>query len=329
MDRQRVRHATTAALLAFGATVAADSTAATTVSDWRTAEPFASIERGIERWLDLEADRVRVAWRDAVDNAAPAATLGPALIELTRLVESPVPPSLSASVRLATAERRLLERRYGECLKHLDAIEEADVYSPELRDYLLAVSAWGIVDRERVAAALQRLPSETDALDASLGVARRAIVESLRREVAREAPPLGEVAGLMGDAHRRLALGDADAETQSQQSRALARLDEMIEQLEQQQRDQQASQQGGAGGAGGRPAEESRPSELKADGKTDRRGFAAGDPWGALSPAERERLTQAIARDFPDHYRELIERYFETVADPSANAAEDVAEERP
>ena len=36
--------------------------------------------------------------------------------------------------------------------------------------------------------------------------------------------------------------------------------------------------------------------------------------WGDLPPHEREQALQQIGRDFPAHYRDLIEQYFRELA---------------
>ncbi|CAN0381653.1 unnamed protein product, partial [Ectocarpus sp. 4 AP-2014] len=113
--------------------------------------------------------------------------------------------------------------------------------------------------------------------------------------------------------------------TREGQQTILDELDKLIDELEK-QRQQQQQQQAAAGGAGGAaepgtPAEDSRPSELKGPGEVDRKRLVAGDAWGALPPAERERLTQAITRDYPPHYRALVEDYFRTLAAEADRAA--------
>ena len=39
-----------------------------------------------------------------------------------------------------------------------------------------------------------------------------------------------------------------------------------------------------------------------------------GDAWGAMPPAEREQILQALRDNFPRRYRKLVEQYYEELA---------------
>jgi acyl-CoA reductase-like NAD-dependent aldehyde dehydrogenase len=39
-----------------------------------------------------------------------------------------------------------------------------------------------------------------------------------------------------------------------------------------------------------------------------------GESWGAMAPAERERILQALRDNFPARYRQLVEQYYEQLA---------------
>ncbi len=226
--------------------------------------------------------------------------------------DHPIGPSL----RLAIAERLFYERRYDASLAWSEDLADEEVFSPELLHYLRAVAFRLVVDYDAAREELKPLPRE-ELLTAVLGAARQFVVERLRRELGQEkTKELAAISERMIDAERRLALGAAGKPTQAQQQRAIDALDELIKKLEEQQKEQQACSSGA--GPSSSPAQDSRPSDLKAAGEVDRKRLTAGDPWGTLSPAERERLTQEIARDFPGRYRGLIEGYFETLADPHA-----------
>ena len=36
-----------------------------------------------------------------------------------------------------------------------------------------------------------------------------------------------------------------------------------------------------------------------------------GDAWGAMPPAQREKILQALRDSFPRRYRQLVEQYYE------------------
>lgn len=39
-----------------------------------------------------------------------------------------------------------------------------------------------------------------------------------------------------------------------------------------------------------------------------------GQAWGAMKPAERERIIQLLKDRFPDRYRRLVEQYYRELA---------------
>jgi hypothetical protein len=239
-----------------------------------------------------------------------------------------LPPPVGASLRLAVAERLYFDGRYDAALAWITGIDAQAVYSPELAAYLEVVCAHGVVDDKRARAAL----GELGAAKGELGPARRWVADWIERELATDEPkPLALVERRMRDAHRRLAASEADETTLERQQQIVRDLDKLIKDLEkQQQQAQQAAQQAGAGGSQpSSPAEDSRPGELKGPGEVERKRVVAGGEWGSLPPAERERLAQGIARDFPGHYRQLVEEYFKTLADPQAPGENPGAEQEP
>lgn len=288
----------------------------------------------IGQWLAKRGgDAPSERWRRGA-SAAPASRVGGLLCELApiadarvgSLVDSPgatPPPWLAEtdvagpSIRLAIAERLAADERYDECLAWIDGLEPASVYSPDLLHYLRAVAFRMTVDDPAFAASLKALePLDASEASASLGLARGWLVEAMRRELREEEAPLPNVARRMEDVERRLALREAGAGTQERQQRVVEELDRLIKELEEQrqrQRQQQAASSGGSGAS--EPAEDSRPSELKGPGEIDRKRLVVGDAWGALTPAERERLTQALTRDYPPRYRALVEDYFRSLAE--------------
>ncbi len=48
----------------------------------------------------------------------------------------------------------------------------------------------------------------------------------------------------------------------------------------------------------------------KGPGEVDRKNIGGSSGWGSLPPKEREEALQQIGRDFPSHYRDVIEEYF-------------------
>ncbi len=52
----------------------------------------------------------------------------------------------------------------------------------------------------------------------------------------------------------------------------------------------------------------------KGPGVVTKRDVGHQSGWGNLPPKQREEALQQIARDFPAHYRDIIEQYFRKLA---------------
>ena len=228
---------------------------------------------------------------------------------------------LADSVALAVAEQFYLREKYLGTIAWLDCIEGGEVYSPALRVYLIATSNYLLVEYDKASEVLKGVEVDSNEVLQSLGRSRQQTLVQLARILESKKKELTEISQRMFDIERRLALGQTELPTTDQQQHVIDDLDKIIKKLEQQLQQQQ--QQGSAGGSpGGTPAQDSRPAEGKGPGDVDRKRFATGDPWGQLSPAERERLSQSIDRDFPSHYRNLIESYYQRLAEGEGNYQE-------
>jgi hypothetical protein len=71
--------------------------------------------------------------------------------------------------------------------------------------------------------------------------------------------------------------------------------------------------------------QDSRLAELKAPGKVDPRDIGHSADWGNMNDKDREQALQEIGREFPSHYREVIEEYFRQLA---TEPADDVQQAR-
>ena len=60
--------------------------------------------------------------------------------------------------------------------------------------------------------------------------------------------------------------------------------------------------------------QDSQIAELKGPGKVEPRDIGHGTGWGNLQDKDREKALQEIGREFPSHYREVIEEYFRRLA---------------
>ena len=60
--------------------------------------------------------------------------------------------------------------------------------------------------------------------------------------------------------------------------------------------------------------QDSQIAELKGPGKIDHKDIGHNAGWGNMNDKDREKAMQEIGREFPSHYREVIEEYFRRLA---------------
>jgi tetratricopeptide (TPR) repeat protein len=142
----------------------------------------------------------------------------------------------------------------------------------------------------------------------------------------RQAGHIGEVVDLMHFSGRRLTHGDTGEAVRTRQQRVLDILDQLIEEAEEEESSSSSSSSsGGGGGKSGNSPGQNKPSNPMQDstlpgGEAGEDSLRAsqrvkpGESWGAMAPAERERILQALRDNFPARYRQLVEQYYEQLA---------------
>jgi hypothetical protein len=65
--------------------------------------------------------------------------------------------------------------------------------------------------------------------------------------------------------------------------------------------------------------QDSQIAELKGPGKVDHKDLGHHAGWGNMNDKDREKAMQEIGREFPSHYREVIEEYFRRLAAEESN----------
>jgi hypothetical protein len=138
---------------------------------------------------------------------------------------------------------------------------------------------------------------------------------------------LDHISRRMNDVTRRLDFGHSGKKVQGVENGVIASLDKLIEELEKQAQAQagNGSGNGGPGQPGGRgqpqgiqsrgPAADSMPAVGKGPGNIDRKRIGSSSGWGDLPAKEREEALQQIGKDFPSHYRDIVESYFRKIAE--------------
>ncbi len=307
------------------------------IADWQPPSAVDVQARAFEWLNEREADdavRARAAeiWADGQPAAETAlleklartfALRNPQAAELVVLCAAPreqlVPPSQpwlmdselpvfeAGNLRLLFGGWLVHEEMYDEALEQIDDLRPEDVVAPAALLFYQGVAYHSLLEKEKGLAVLDRL------LDGAEQSPRRyvAVARLMREDLGGVEPDtLDHIARRMRDIRRRLELGRAGEKVRGIEDGVIESLDKLIKKLE----DQQQAAAGGGGGSGGSqsssPAPDSRILGGKGPGEVDRKNIGSESGWGSLPPKEREEALQQIGRDFPSHYRDVIEEYF-------------------
>ena len=233
--------------------------------------------------------------------------------DATWIDDSNLAPFIKENLHLYMARWLAQQSMYDAALDQTANLETTDVVDPASLLFYRMVSYHQLVEPEHSRAALVELMEH----ETHLPLRYRQVAEMIEQDLANlKDESLDHVSRRMNDVRRRLDLGQAGKTVQVVEKGVVDSLDKLIKQIEEQQQQQQ---QGAAGSAqSSSPMEDSRLPSLKAPGKVDQRDVGHQSGWGNLPPKEREEALQQIGRDYPAHYRQLIEQYFRDLADQSS-----------
>ncbi len=307
-------------------------------ADW--APPaMVDVEAEALRWLNEREpdDAVRARFGEIWSEEQPAqqtallekvartfALVDPQAAELVALCSAPrvdlVPPDQSwlhdselgafegANLRLLFGRWLVHEQMYDEALEHLADLKAEEVVAPAALLFYQGAAYHSLLEKEEGIAVLDRL------LDGADQSPRRyvAVGRLMREDLSGVKPDtLDHIARRMRDVRRRLDLGRAGEKVRGIEDGVIESLDKLIKELEDQQAAAAAAAGAGPGGIqSSAPAQDSRIMGGKGPGEVDRKNVGSSSGWGSLPPKEREEALQQIGRDFPSHYRDVIEEYF-------------------
>lgn len=232
------------------------------------------------------------------------------LPEFAWLADSDTPILIRHNMRLYLARWLVQEGYHDEAIAWTEGLDTDDVVAPEALLFYRAIAYHQLVEPDKADAALTQLLQREDELPARY----HKLADLMKRDLSGlHDESLDHIARRMDDIRRRLARGRSGAKVQKVENGVIESLDKLIKKAEQQA--QQAQSMSPAGGQqSGTPMEDSQIAELKGPGKVDPRDIGRGAGWGNLPDKDREKALQEIGREFPSHYREVIEEYFRRLA---------------
>jgi hypothetical protein len=248
----------------------------------------------------------------ALVDACRADYAGPTPPDARWLAGSDFPAVVRNNLRLYYARWLAQYGLYDEVLAELEGLSPSDVADPASLLFYRMVAHHQLVQPDEARAALAQLLEQKERLPERF----QQVAQLVERDLAAlEDESLDHIARRMNDIRRRLEYGRAGEKVQAIEKGVVKSLDKKIDKLQQQQQQQcQPAAQGGGQMQPSRPMQDSRLPGLKAPMQVDQRDIGHQAGWGDLPPKERERALQQVGRDFPAHYRDLIEQYFRELA---------------
>ena len=199
---------------------------------------------------------------------------------------------------------------YDESLEQLAGLEPERVTDPASLLFYQGVVYHQLLNKDAGLRAIHELLEEPEQSPRRYAAVAKLMQEDLRQL---QEDSLDHIARRMDDIRRRLGLGRGDQKVRTVEDGVIKSLDKLIKDLEEQQRRQQQASSGGSSQSS-KPAPDSRILELKGPGEVTKKEVGHKDGWGNLPPKQREDAMQQIGREFPSHYRDVIEQYFRKLA---------------
>jgi hypothetical protein len=309
-----------------------------------TAPAAASVRAEVMKWLDARkpedavrkqadalwpADEAKAKGQPLDRVARTFAIVDPQARELVELTEKsrsdgPLPKfAWLADDKTPAFERNNLRLWYGRwlaqeklfdaALEQLSGIEPADVVDPaSLLFYQAAANHW-LLKKDPGLKAIARLLERKKELPRRYAQTAALMQTDLS---ALKDGSLDHIDRRMRDVEGRLDHAHAGKKVRKVEDGIIASLDKLIE--EEEQRQQQAAAAAAAGMRGAKqsrsPAPDSAPLQGKGPGEVVKKQIGTHSNWGDLNPKERQEVLQAIGKEYPSHYRDIIEQYFKRLA---------------
>jgi hypothetical protein len=238
---------------------------------------------------------------------------GKPLPDVAWLADEKTPQLLRNNLRLCFARWLAQEALYDEALEQLQGLKSDDVVDPAGLLFYQSVVAHRMLKRDEGLQSIARLMENEEQIPrryASLARLMQADLEGLKDD------SLDHIARRMDDIRRRLDLGRAGPKVREVEDGVIASLDKLIEEMEKQQQAAAAAaaQSGGPQPLPTRPLQDSLPMGGKGEGKVANKPIGDKSGWGDLPPRQRQEALQQISKEFPAHYRDMIEQYFRKLA---------------
>jgi hypothetical protein len=222
-------------------------------------------------------------------------------------------PFVRNNLKLYYAQWLAHNRLYDETLEQIASLQPGDVVDPAALLFYQGLAYHRLLKKEQCLPIIDRLLEQEESLPRRYAtVARlvRADIEPLKED------SLDEVSRLMDSIQVRLDHGRAGKRVRTEEQDVIAKLDKLIKEMEDKAKSAAAAAQQGASDSkqSSNPMQDSLPGGGRGEGNIDAKDLGQKDGWGDLPAKERQQALQQLGKDFPSHYRDVIEEYFRKLA---------------
>lgn len=232
-----------------------------------------------------------------------------ALPDFAWLTDSKTAPFMAANMRLYFGRWLVQGQWFEEGLEQLVGLKTGEVVAPAELLFYQGVVYHRMLNKEEGLKAINLL------LDGAEASPRRFVAVAYLMQAdlnALDPESLDHIARRMEDIQRRLDLGRGGPKVRKVEDGVVESLDKMIKKIEDEQNKQQQNQSNSL--KSNKPAQDSTPMGGKAPGDVAKKNVGNKSGWGDLPPKERDEALQQMGREFPSHYRDVIEQYFRKLA---------------
>jgi hypothetical protein len=235
------------------------------------------------------------------------------------LADPKTPSLVATNLRLYYARWLVQNLLFEEAAEQMKTLKPTEVVAPAELLFYQGVVNHRLVNKEEGLKAIDQL------LDGAEASPRRyvAVARLMQADLSGLEPDtLDHIARRMSDIERRLDLGRAGPKVRKVEDGVIESLDKLIKKIEEEQakQQQQAGMQGNIRSSS--PAQKSAPLGGRGPGEVTKKNIGNKSGWGSMPPKEREEALQNIGREFPAHYRDIIEQYFRRLASEEGNSEE-------
>jgi len=228
------------------------------------------------------------------------------------LKEEKTHPIVGANLRLLYGRWLVQQLLFDEAAEQLRGLKPDEVVDPASLLFYQAVVHHRLLEKNAGLSASQSLIEGSEHSPQRYVAVARLIRDDLK---GLKEDTLDHIARRMEDIERRLDLGRAGPRVRKIEDGVIKSLDKMIKKIEESQQSSSSSSSSSSDNIqSSSPAQDSQSMGGKGPGNVTKRGVGDTAGWGDLPPKEREEALQQIGREFPAHYRDVVEQYFRRLA---------------